>query len=74
MTDYTDRFGESFERFDEYHLDYVNESCDRILAHISLSQPGGRPDLPEEHPPAGFEREVLDALDHAIGLRECATV
>jgi len=73
MMDYTDRFGESFERFDEYQLDYVNESCDRILAHISLSQPGGRSDLPEEGPPGGFEREILDALDHAIGLRECVT-
>jgi radical SAM superfamily enzyme YgiQ (UPF0313 family) len=74
MVDYIDRFGESFERLDDYHLHCLNESCDRILAHIPPFKPSETPDLPEECPPSGFEREMLDALDHAIRIRECVTV
>lgn len=71
MIDYIDRFGESFEGFNEHQLHYLNESCDRILAHISLPQPNETSDLSKERPPSGFEREILDALDHAIRIREC---
>lgn len=70
MVDYIDRFGETFEQLDNYHLGYINESCDRIMAHTLLPQPGEPSDLPVEHPPPGFEREMLDGIDHAMRLRE----
>ena len=73
MIDYIDRFGESFERFDEYQLHYLNESSDRILAHIQPAKPSETSDLPMERPLSGFEREILNALDQAIHIRECAT-
>lgn len=74
MIDYIDRFGKTFERFDHDHLQCLNESCDRILAHISPVQPSETSDLPEDSPPSGFEREILDALDYTIRIRECAIV
>ncbi len=70
MIDYIDRFGQSFERFDEHHLGYVNESCDRIMANASLPQISETSELPPGSPPPGFDREILDGLDHAIRIRE----
>ncbi len=72
MIDYIDRFGESLEAFDEYHNGYVNESCDRIMAQMSLPQSYKTSRLPKKHPPPGFEREILDGLDHVIRIREGA--
>ncbi len=70
MIDYIDRFGQSFERFDEHHLGYVNESCDRIMANASLPKISDSSELPPGSPPPGFDREILDGLDHAIRIRE----
>lgn len=70
MLDYTDRFGEAFETFDPVQENYVNESCDRVLAGLDGDVGGQNRDLPEDRPPPGFAREILDALDHAVRVRE----
>ena len=71
MVDYVDRFGSSFDGFDNYQRDAVDKSCERVLARLPAT-PQGAPvsDLPMKKPPAGFVREMLDALDQAIRVRE----
>ncbi len=63
MIDYTDRFNDVFETFDEIQQENIALSCERILSKPrETSVPDGWA-LPE-NPPFGFEREMLDALDH----------
>lgn len=64
MVDYIDRFGEVFERLDDYHREYINESCDRIMAYTQLPKFSGSSDLPREQIPPHFEREILDGIDY----------
>ncbi len=73
MVDYIDRFGESFQKLDEHHRGYINESCDRTIAHTSLPEASETCDLPVESPPPGFEREILDRLDQTFRIREAGT-
>ncbi len=67
MKDYCDRFGESFEGFDEYQRENIINSCDRIVSQLPQSAMDNSVDLPQK-PPAGFAREILDALDNAVRL------
>ena len=64
MIDYSDRFNDTFEEFDEIQLDNVNQSCDRALAENKEVNNTENPGMSEDKPPNGFEREILDALDH----------
>jgi radical SAM superfamily enzyme YgiQ (UPF0313 family) len=65
MVDYNDRFGKSFDTFDIHQEEHVKATCDRIINQLP---PNGHPspdDMPLA-PPAGFTREILDALDNAV--------
>jgi len=62
--DYVDRFGAELTAFDERQRGYIVESCDRALAATGAGSDAGG-GLPE-NPPAGFAREILDALDHRL--------
>lgn len=69
MLDFSDRFGKSFETFDEYHNEQINSTCDRILFQMD------KPFLASEMlqsatPPPGFTREIMDALDNAVRYRD----
>jgi len=69
VLDYLDRFGQSFETFDEPQLQALLASCDRILARLpdrARAVVDDEPGLPAGRPPAGFTRELLDALDREL--------
>ncbi len=64
MVDYTDRFYDDFEILDDIQRENISLSCERILSRSCVpSVTDGGAELPEA-PPFGFEREMLDALDH----------
>ena len=68
MVDFNDRFGKTFETFDQFHEDQLRNCCDRIIATMDLAGTEGSPVLPPA-PPPGFVREILDALDNAVRYR-----
>ena len=68
--DYVDRFGGELDVFDERHNGYLVESCDRALAGVDVSG-AAADDLPDQAP-AGFARDILDALDHRLRTRASA--
>ena len=68
MLDFSDRFGNSFDSVSELQKQQIHLSCDRITDQISGSLQETSEELPE-NPPAGFTREILDALDNAIRHR-----
>lgn len=70
LMDYINRFGEAFEEFDDFQIHYLHESCDRILAKQAVCEPVDAAKMAPLRPPAGFVREIMDALDHSIGLRK----
>ncbi len=72
MKDYIDRFGESFETFDEYQKENINNSCDRIINQTPKSNNDNSEDLPQK-PPTGLAREILDTLDNAVRLGKLYT-
>jgi radical SAM superfamily enzyme YgiQ (UPF0313 family) len=61
MIDYIDRFREDFKEFDDYQKEHVRQCCNRILKQYKI-EPAA--EAQSGRPPAGFEREILDALDH----------
>jgi radical SAM superfamily enzyme YgiQ (UPF0313 family) len=64
VLDYTERFSDTLEIFDDFQREHVNECCDRILSQKSRTDnQTGREPVPVQ-PPPGFEREILDLLDH----------
>ncbi len=65
MVDYNDRFGKTFETFDTLQEEHVKDTCDRIISKLP---PNGHisPDDMPLMPPAGFTRDILDALDNAV--------
>ncbi|MEI7980026.1 MAG: radical SAM protein [Bacteroidota bacterium] len=68
LVDFNDRFGETFDTFDQFHEEQVNNFCDRIMDKIG----GNNHDTSEQldmDPPVGFTREILDALDNAVRYR-----
>ncbi|MBC8314469.1 MAG: radical SAM protein [Bacteroidales bacterium] len=68
MLDFSDWFGNSFDSVGELQKRQIHLSCDRITDPISGSLQETTEELPE-NPPAGFTREILDALDNAIRYR-----
>ncbi len=64
VIDYTDRFNEAFDVFDDMQRENIASSCERILAQSRGSLMAETGDELPESPPVGFEREMLDALDH----------
>ncbi len=65
LRDYTLTFQDAFETFDNYQLDAVQKSCDRVTG--SLVSPLVETDaaMPKEAP-SGFAREILDAMDQTM--------
>lgn len=68
LVDFNDRFGKTFESFDQFHQEHLRSCCERILATADISDTDDSPDLPLT-PPPGFIREILDALDNAVRYR-----
>ena len=70
VLDYLDRFGATFQELDETQRQALHASCDRILARLPhAEEPGAaaeESELPAHRPPAGFTRELLDALDREL--------
>lgn len=63
MIDYSDRFNDELASFDDIQRENIALSCERILSQPRGASSGDPAELPET-PPFGFEREMLDALDH----------
>ncbi len=72
LMDFYDRNSHAFEEFDDFYLDQINLCCDRILDQEAegITTEGN---LGSE-PPAGFTREMVDALDSKMRHREMASV
>lgn len=66
LQDFALRFGDTFDSFDDYHRDAVYKSCDRVMNGRRPVADSGRRSLPEDDPPAGFARDILDALDQTV--------
>ncbi|MCX6281816.1 MAG: radical SAM protein [Bacteroidetes bacterium] len=69
MVDFSDRFGKTFEKFDQFQEEHLRNCCDRIIATLDSAGTDDSPDLPLT-PPPGFVREILDALDNAVRYRK----
>ncbi len=65
MVDFNDRFGQTFDTFDELHEEHLKATCERILNQLPPNGHASPDDLPMM-PMAGFTREILDALDNAV--------
>ncbi|MDD4603191.1 MAG: radical SAM protein [Bacteroidales bacterium] len=68
MVDYNDRVGTSFETYDHFQEELVKNLCERALNQIPETGIACLGTLPSD-PPAGFTREILDALDNAVRYR-----
>ena len=68
MIDYNDRFGATIESFDQYHVEQLKNTCDRIISQVDELEPDLSMELPST-PPPGFSREILDSLDNAVRYR-----
>jgi radical SAM superfamily enzyme YgiQ (UPF0313 family) len=68
MVDFNDRFGKTFQKFDQYEEEHLKNCCDRIVGTVDVCDDADTPDLPLT-PPPGFVREILDALDNAVRYR-----
>jgi len=68
LLDFNDRFGESLISFDDYSKEFLLASCDRIMNQQNPSDSDTLEELPLQ-PPAGFVREISDALDNAVRYR-----
>ena len=68
LIDFNDRFGKTFETFDDLHASYLKDTCDRVLSQLPSNGHDTRDEIPHS-PAAGFTREILDALDNAVRYR-----
>ena len=68
MLDHNDRFGETFDVFDDFQKEQIRNTCDRVISLVIESSPDTEAELPE-HQPGGFTREIMDALDNAVRYR-----
>jgi radical SAM superfamily enzyme YgiQ (UPF0313 family) len=69
MQDFNDRFGPTFDTFDEFHKEQVINTCDRVLNQITEFNHDDSVNLPLTAP-SGFTREILDALDKAVRYKD----
>jgi hypothetical protein len=68
LMDFHDRHRHTFEEFDEYYRDQMMLCCERVIAQASTNTASSGT-LGNE-PPAGFTREMVDALDNKLRHRE----
>jgi hypothetical protein len=76
LIDYHDRFGETLADFDAVQADRLAVCCDRVTAQTVATREAADPNeagatedvMPLDGPPAGFAREILDALDRAVNV------
>ncbi len=68
LLEFSDRFGESFDTVDEFYLDQIRNSCERVMPGI-LENVIYSDEVLAEKQPFGFTREILDALDNAVRYR-----
>ena len=71
VTDFHDRFAAVLTAFDEVAAEQLRQACDRVLsARDRVGGPAAEAcdaePLPLDAPPAGFERELRDALDRTL--------
>jgi radical SAM superfamily enzyme YgiQ (UPF0313 family) len=69
MTDFNDRFGNTFREPDDFHLEQIKVSCERVLEKIETSKTDESM-LSDSEPPVGFTREIIDALDNCVRYNE----
>jgi len=69
VIDYSDRFGETLETFDDHQKAFLEEACNRALTTAGLLTGNG---TDTENPPTGFSREIMDAIDKEIRVRSYA--
>ncbi len=67
MVDYNDRFGKNFTLLDKHQENNIFESCERVYNTINNTNNNKTVKL-KETPPAGFSREILDAIDNIIRI------
>lgn len=70
MMEFHDRFNHTLLQFDEYHSGQLKLCCDRVREE-AVTEGSWEQDLGDQ-PPAGFAREMIDALDSKIRHRELA--
>jgi len=68
MVDFNDRFGKTFDTFDVLQEEHIRATCDRVINQLPPNGHETPFDMPLS-PPAGFTREILDALDNAVRFR-----
>lgn len=68
LVEFSDRYGAQLASFDDTQRKNLHQVCDRIIGSSEnrLSPDG---DLPEDRPPPGFVREVLDSADSTVRVR-----
>jgi len=68
MLDFSDRFGDTFEVYDEFQKEHLKSACERAVGTDVLEEACTTITLAET-PPPGFTREIMDALDNAVRYR-----
>ncbi len=68
MLDFSDRFGDTFEGMDDFHREHIRDICDRAMPKVIATTAETTAEFPEQQP-AGFTREIMDALDNAVRYR-----
>ncbi|MBD3239306.1 MAG: DUF4070 domain-containing protein [Chitinivibrionales bacterium] len=71
LIEFSDRFGAQIEQLTDIQRSNLTQVCDRVLSARDGAI-AGETDLPEDKPPPGFVREVLDAADSAVRVRGVA--
>ncbi len=69
MIDFNDRFGESFEKVDDYHVEKICLTCDRVLSSMEVHEKEQEIEMPVDIP-GGFAREIVDSLDRAVRYKD----
>lgn len=77
LTRYVEALDGRFSTFDEEQQQALRRACQQIQERSPADAPAPPPagaaeakPLPQGHPPAGFSRELLDALDREIRFRK----
>ena len=68
MLDFSDRFGDTFEAYDEFQKQHLKNSCERALGQDMPDEACTGVTLAETPPPF-FTREIMDAMDNAVRYR-----
>ena len=68
MLDFSDRFGETFEAYDEFQKEHLKSACERAVGQDVMEESCTTLTLADTPPPF-FTREIMDALDNAVRYR-----